>query len=258
MLTTPYLNPPRAEREVNVKTGVALSGCDLGGICAWAVLDELTAQGFYIEMVSASCIPAAAALLYANNYTSESMRKHSENFLNDARESDIDFAVANLASGFHESGGKRTRLCVNAVDVSDGEIVVFTDDYAFSGENLKTFAGAEPFDIISATVSLVDGLGCYRYRGRRLCDFCCWYGAPVHQLRLAGMERIISVSFLPRKSKTPYEASARRVIMNAASLADIHIPIDFGDEASGLDEYVKIATDKIKSSMNEIAAKILF
>lgn len=240
--------------------GVALSGCDLGGVSAWAALGELEALGFDIGMISASCMPATTALLYANGYTETAMKKLSEDFLSDARESDIDFAIANLSAKFREGKEveKRAPLCINAVDVSDGEIVAFTGDYSLCGENLKTFARAEPYDMLSATVSLVDGLGSYLYAGRRLCDYCCWYGCPVHQLKLAGMEKIISVAFLPVKPKTPYEALSKRMVSGFKSPADIHITIEFEDKEQGFEEYAEIAKRSIKSCMNEIAFKALF
>lgn len=243
-----------------MKIGVALSGCDLGGVSAWKALSELAAQGFDIGMISASCMPATTALLYANGCAEAVMTKLSEDFLSDARESDIDFAIANLSARFREGKKeeKRAPLCINAVDVSDGEIVVFTGDCSLCGGNLKTFSDAEPYDMLSATVSLVDGLGSYLYEGRKLCDFCCWYGCPVHQLRLAGMEKIISVAFLPAKPKTPYEALSKRMISGLGSPADIHIQIEFEDKAQEFEEYAEIATSAIKNCMNEIALKTLF
>lgn len=243
-----------------MKIGVALSGCDIGGVSAWAVLSELESQGFDIGMISASCVPATTALLYANGYTETVMKKLSELFLKDARESDIDFAIANLSAKFRKSNEakKSTPLCINAVDVSDGEIVAFSEDHSLCGENLRIFPAAEPYDMLSATVSLVDGLGSYLYEGRRLCDFCCWYGCPVHQLRLAGMEKIISVAFVPEKPKTPYEALSKRMISGVKCSADIHIVIEFEDKELSFDEYAKIAAQSIKNHMNEIALKTLF
>lgn len=241
-----------------MKIGVALSGCDIGGVSAWAALKELESQGFEIGMISASCVPAAAALLYVNGYAEDAMKKLSEDFLTDARESDIDLAIANLSARFRESNERRIPLCINAVDVSDGEIVAFTEDFTLCGQNLKTFSGTEPYDMLSATVSLMDGLGCYLYEGRRLCDFCCWYGCPVHQLRLAGMEKIISAAFLPEKPKTPYEALSKRLITGFECPADIHITVEFEDKGQSFDEYAEIATRSIKSCIEDISLKTLF
>lgn len=241
-----------------MKIGVALSGCDIGGISAWVALKELASQGFEIGMISASCVPAAAALPYVNGYPDDAMTRLSETFLQDTRESDIDFAIANLSARLCEIPQKRIPLCVNAVDVSDGGIVAFTDDYALCGDNLTTFSGAAPYDMLSATVSLMDGLGCYLYEGRRLCDFCCWYGSPVHQLRLAGMEKIISAAFLPEKPKTPYEALAKRLILSADCPADVHIAIEFEEKQQSFAEYAEIATCSIKNCIKEISLKTLF
>ncbi len=243
---------------VIVKIGVALSGCHIGGVSAWSVLRELEAQGFDLQMVSACCVPATTSLLYASGCEDAAMKRLSLGFLSDARESDIDFAVANLSAAFREGNKKTTPLAINAVNVTDGNIVMFTDDVSLRSSNLKTFADADPYDILSATISLMDGLGSYRYGGQHLCDFCCWYGCPVHALKLAGVEKIISIAFVPKFPKTPYEVLVKQMIASSASAADIHISIEFASRGLSFEQYEKIATTKIKSSANKILLKTLF
>lgn len=241
-----------------MKIGVALAGCDIGGVSAWRVLRELEEQGFDIGMVSACCLPAATSLLYARGCGDTEMRKLSEAFLRDTRSSDIDFAIANLSAAFRDGEGETVPLAINAVNVSDGGIVTFTDDYSLRCGNLKTFPIGDPYDVLSATISLMDGLGSYRYKGHKLCDFSCWYGCAIQPLKLAGLQKTVSVAFLPRFPKSPYEVLVKQMIGSTASLADIHIPIEFKNHDLSFEQYEEIAADKIKKRASQIFFKTLF
>lgn len=243
---------------VIVRIGVAFSGCDIGGICAWSILKELEAQGFDIGMISACCVPAIASLLYSHGCDEAVMEELSSIFLDDARSIDIDYAVANISASFREGGGKKIPLAINSVNVSDGTIVTFTDDYVLKSSRLRTFGIEDVYDPLSATISLMDGLGSYKFENLKLCDFCCWYGCPVHQLKLAGFDKIISVAFLPKFPKTPYEALVKNMISSTCASSVIHIPIEFASRELALSDYIEISTDKIKSCANQILLKTLF
>lgn len=241
-----------------VKIGVALSGCDLGGISAWVALRELEARGLDIGMISACCLPSAAALPYAHGCSELEIYKLSSSFLSDARESDIDFAVANLSAVYRKGKGKRIPLAINAVNVYDGNIVTFTDDYSITGHNLKTFGLEDPYDTLSATMSLMDGLGSYRYKDQKLCDFCCWYGCPSHPLTLAGYKKIISLAFLPQLPQNPYEVLVKHTVASSASSVSMHIPIEFARRDFSFAEYAEITAAKIAEFEKEILFETLF
>lgn len=241
-----------------MKIGVALSGCDIGGVCAWSALRALEEQGLDIGMISACCIPAVTSLLYARGCEEKVMQKYSSVFLSDARESDVDYAIANLSANCRAGRGRQIPLAVNAVNVSDGRIITFTDDYSIKGGNIRTFGIEDPYDALSATISLMDGLGSYRYKDCRLCDFCCWYGCPVHPLKLAGLQKTVSISFLPALPKTPYEVLVKQMITVNSSSADIHIPIEFSGSGLSFEQYEEITTGKIKSCADKILLKTLF
>lgn len=240
-----------------MKIGVAFSGCDIGGTSAWHVLRELSDMGLEIGMVSACCTPAVTSLLYAQGCEDSAMQRLSEAFLRDCRELDMDSAVANLSADFKPGPNPRTSLAINAVNVSDGKIITFTDDYSLKSSNLKTFGLDDPYDALSATISLLDGLGSYRYEDCRLCDFCCWYGCPVHPLKLAGLQKIISIAFLPKSPKSPYEVLVKQMISASSSRADLHIPIEFGGDLP-LEQYIEIASGEIKNRSDQILLKALF
>lgn len=239
-----------------MKIGVALSGCDIGGISAHSVLEELAVQGLEIAMISSCCIPSVPALLYA--YGCDEIDKHARQFLHDMQALHMDTAIGNLSADFplgHPRG--RVPLAINAVNVSDGKIITFTNDYAFHTDRLTTFQMDSAYNSLSSTISLEVGPGCYSYNGCSLCDFCVWYGCPVYPLKMAGLERIISIAFLPQLPCTPYEVLVGHMLEATAGAADLHIPIDF-PKAAELPEYIEIATRKVKSRIDEILSKILF
>lgn len=241
-----------------MKIGVAFSGCDIGGIAAWRVLRELELQGFDIAMISACCVPAITSLLFSYGCEDTVMELLSQQFLRDCHELDIDYAIANISANVKTGPNKKIPLAINAANVTDGRIVMFTDDYSLQCGNIETVGLENSYDALSATTSLMDGLGSYRYGDLRLCDFCCWHGCPIHQLKLAGIQKIISVALLPKLAKTPYEVMTKQMIAKSSAAADVHILIEPEKRDMQLDEYIEIATGKIKSNTNIMLLKTLF
>ena len=240
-----------------MEIGVALSGCDAGGICAWKILNELQSYGFEIGMVSACCIPAMAALLYAGGCCEDKMESLSGKFLQDTREYDLEAAVRNFSSAFKRSGGKKIPAAISAVNITDGSIITFTDHYELENGNVKTVKMCDTYDMISATVSFMGGLGCYNFGGGRLCDYSCWYGSPVHPLKLAGFTKILSLAYLPKTPETPYEALAKRTVTSMGAAADMHITTEF-DKGLELNEYVETALSRLESCADKIILNTLF
>lgn len=235
-----------------------LSGCDLGGICAYSVLQKLRDSGLRPSMISACCIPSATAMLFAYGYDSAKYRKLAERFLRDSHENDIDFAVANLSCAMRiKKPPDGIPVAVNAVDVATGKILTFTNDFVCRSEKLETAAMGDPYDVLSATISLMDGLGSYQFSGYRLCDYCCWYGCPVYPLKMAGITKIISISFLPKHPKTPYEVLVGQMTERSGRLASLHIPIEFAGRGLSLFEYENIASNVIDRCKLKIFLKTL-
>ena len=233
-----------------VKIGVALSGCDLGGVSAYRVLEKLCEHGFELAMISTCCTPSLTALPYA--YGCKKCEKLARRFLRDCKTSDLDSAITALSADFAVRGKKKSvPLAVNSVNVLDGKIITFTNDYRFETDRLSTFALRDTYDALSASISLVDGLSSYRYKDARLCDFSIWYGCPVYPLRMAGLACVVSVAFLPEKPRTLYEALGTRMIEATAPAADVHIKIVFPPDLT-LEQYVDIATEEIEKCMDEI------
>jgi len=240
-----------------LKIGVALSGCDAGGICAWKIVNELQSYGFDIGMVSACCIPAMAALLYANGCGGDEMETLSKKFLQDSREFDLDAAVFNFSSAFKRGEGEKTPAAISAVNIADGGIITFTDHYALEKGNIKTVKMCDTYDMISATISFMGGLGSYSYGGGRLCDYSCWYGSPVQPLKLAGFTKILSLSYLPKTPETPCEVLVKRTVTANGAAADMHITTEFPKNLT-FEEYSEIALSRLASCADKIILKTLF
>lgn len=241
-----------------MKIGVALSGCDIGGVGAYGALRELEAQGFEIGMISACGIPAIPAMLYAYGYGPQSFERAAGEFLKTNQESDMDMAVAELAAklSLRQTGGL-VPLAVNTVNISDGKICAFSGSDLLRTSGLCTFPLEDAYDALSATISPADGLTSYEYQGCKLCDFCVWYGQPVQPLRLAGLEKILSLTFVPRSPGTPYQGMVKQKISATANLCDLHIPIELEGPAT-LEQYIKIATTETKSCIKDALPHILF
>lgn len=246
-----------------MKIGVALSGCDIGAVGAYGVLLELINQGFEIDMISVSGLPSVTALPFAYGMEEKAVHGLAESFFRNLKEADMDTAVAELAAQLpmgklRRSSGQTIPFALSAVDISDGKIHTFTDLYTVSSDRLVTHSLEDAYDALSATVSPADGLGSYRFHGCRLCDFSIWYGCPVHPLNMAGVEKIISVAFVPETPETPYEALVKHRLAACADLADIQVTVETEGGLLEPDRYIEIATEKMESCINEICMKMVF
>lgn len=240
-----------------VKIGVAFSGCDIGGLGAYTVLRELEDQGLEVGMISTCGLPSVTSLLYAAGWSEQACREQTENFLRIARDIDLDMAVAGFAAEAPlRRLGARIPFVLSAAGVSDGRICAFTGNYRAATDRLQTYPLRDVYDALSATISPVEGLASYEYDGRRLCDFSVWYGAPVYPLKMAGLDRILSVAFLPRNPRTPYEAMVKQRITASAHLADLHIPVE--PDGEDYAAYIEAAEEAIRCRIGEICMKVLF
>jgi hypothetical protein len=216
-----------------MKVGVALSGCDLGGICAHRVLEEIERQGYEIVMVSACSIPAAAALFWSVGLTPEKADSMAKRFLKDVAQSDLDTALAAMAETLTKEHPRQGRpVCVAACNLTDGRMVVFTDTFSLNSDTFSALPLQDPYDMLSATVSGTAGLGSYVLGDYRLCDYSARYGCPVAPLRLCGLSRVLSIAFLPAVPSGAYEAALLQSLGRTCSAADLHLPILLPQEAN--------------------------
>lgn len=244
-----------------MKIGVALSGCDMGGVGAHYLLDRLAAEGVAVDALSLCSVPALTGLLWAAGYDAGAAGKKAKQLLYDAATDDIDAAIARFCDTLHmgrDRDALRLPTAVSAVNVADGKSVVFTNSFLADAQNLTAFPLDDAYDACSATVSLMDGLASYHYRDCRLCDYTVWHGAPYQALRLMGAEKILSFSFEPRHPRTPYEVLVRQMLRRSASAADLHIPIEFAGHPQALEEYHAACDMALDGAIRKILWKTLF
>jgi hypothetical protein len=222
-----------------MKIGVALSGCDMGGLCAYHILERLEGMGFNAGLISCCCVPSVGAMLHSGGVDPGMAERLLSEFLAGARE-DMDAAVARLAGEVPIlSMARCRRLALSAVHVEDGRIVTFTNAYSLDTERLRTTPLLDPYDALSATMSMPSGTG--DSGGRfRLCDYSSWYGSPMYPLKMSGIAKTLSISFLPALPATPYEALTRKAILESDQ-PRVHIVLEFPRGVASLDEYKELA-----------------
>ncbi|MDR2933656.1 MAG: hypothetical protein LBV27_11200, partial [Oscillospiraceae bacterium] len=207
-----------------MKIGVALSGCDAGGLSAYTVLEYLEDRGYDIEMVSASCVPVAAAMMYTCGFDAQRAQKSTAAFFNKFHTSDTDSVIDAISQNFTRDELKNNKkAAVNAVNVTDGRIITFTNAFSLDTQKIRSYPLDDAYDALSATISPMDGLGSYRYKDTKLCDFSVWYGCPLFPLKMSGIEKIVSIAFLPAVPDTPYEVLVKQVTESNAQTADAHV-----------------------------------
>lgn len=243
-----------AERNgYKMKIGVALSGCDIGGVSAYHVLKLLEKKGFSIQMVSACCMPSVTALCHGCGLKKARTDRLAAQFLDNAGKQNLDAAIA--AASDLLPGGKLARnksLAINAVNIADGKVVTFTNGFSLDTGTLKTVPLDDAYDALSSTINMLDGLRSYQYNGLKLCDFSVWYGCPLYPLKMGGISRTISIAFLPKEPKTPYEILVRQGTLANCRSAGLHISIEFPAGLTTLADYEEIASCKIESCMNDL------
>lgn len=231
----------------------------MAGIAAYTALQRLTKEGLFIEMVSVCGVATATAMLYACGCTDPLYHQTATEFLEHLQATDIDTAIAKFAHHLPLSRWKRKiPLIVNSVNVSDGTICAFCDRSAASTSRLQAVPLNDCYDVLSATIGPMDGLASYPYAGYALCDFSVWYGAPVYAPKMMGIDRMISIAFVPKSPQTPYEVLVKQRIAASISLSDASVMVELEKGDRDLAQYIQAVNDTLSESMQELYAKLLF
>lgn len=243
-----------------MKIGVALSGCGIGGVGAWDVLCQLNRQGFDIAAVSASGLPAIGAILYSLGFSEKKSHHILGKFIGDCKRYDLDTAIEKLVEKIHPHLTLRLPLSINSVNVADGKICAFASGGELHTSKLDIFPLeiAELYDVLSATISPADGMGCYSYKSLKLCDFSTLYGVPVYPLYMAGVSRVVSVAFVPVEPQSMYESTVRQKLVDDPSCADISITVESGVDEQKMADLTTAATEKVRDCIEDIYIKVLF
>lgn len=245
-----------------MKIGVALSGCDIGGVCAAGVLHWLQKEGIRINMISASGTASPATLLFCCGFGIRQRDVLLKEFLEEYRGIDLDSAIASLSARLSpEMLGQVAGLVIASTNLPDGKVAAFTNDFTFETETLVTIPLLEPYDALSASIGAVDGLGYYPYQGFTLCDYSVRYGCPIFPLHLAGCDKVLSFSFLPQIPGTAYEVLIHRRIQETGADADLHMALPLPSTSElpqDFAEYQQGAISVLENCRNDLLRAIAF
>ena len=239
-----------------MKIGVALSGCDIGGISGYRLLCLLEDMGLDLHMISVSGTPSIAALLYKSGWSEKVCHAYLDDFLQNRRIAELDTAIDAFSEKLSDRGWKPFQgLVINAVHIADGSAAAFTNDMVYRAGNLRTFPLNVPYHALSATIGAVDGLGNYPYQGCKLCDYAIQHGCPFYPLRLASCDMILSFSFLPQIPQSPYDISLKNRIEHTCHAADFHFSFQFppeSDKACLLSDWEDLVTGHLEEQMERL------
>ena len=204
-----------------MKIGIAFSGSGIGAQAAWAFVDELQKCSVSIEMLSATSLAAVSTLLWAKGLGPEEIAELMTLFCK--TESPL-VGVRQFERMGVLKGKMSSNLSISSVDAATGVTMIYSDTLHSDAWNLKVLplTGNEA-EALAATLSPCGGLDPYASDGMRLCDFAVRYGCPFFPLTMAGMERLLSVSFAG--GETPAQIAADSLSSLTCKNADLHYTI---------------------------------
>lgn len=203
-----------------MKIGVAFSGSGAGAAAAHAFAGELEKCSLTIEMLSVTSLAAVPSLLWAYGLPDEEIEELTGLFTT-AETPELGLRTLEGMGVFRKKGAPRCPLAVNSVDVSTGITAIFSDAVCSDAWNLKVLplAGWERAALGAALSPYKESEPCPS-SGMRLCDFSARYGCPFFPLKMAGMERLLSVNFAG--GETPAQIAADSLASLTGRNADLH------------------------------------
>lgn len=204
-----------------MKIGVAFSGSGAGAMAAYAFADELRKSALKIEMMSATSLASVSSLLWAYGLPTDDIRELMAQFsAASAPEEGLD--MLERAGAFQ--GSSACAFAVNSVDTLSGVTAVYSDALKSDAWNLKVLplSGSER-TALASTISPYTGCCPYSLDGMSLCDFSVRYGCPFFPLKMAGMEKLLSVTFAGGDS--PAQVAADCLTSLTGRFADLHYTV---------------------------------
>lgn len=243
-----------------MKIGVALSGCDIGGVSAYILLHRLREDGLDPGLISASGLAAVGALLFTYGFDVEDCRMHADTFIKTCGEEDLDSAIAQLSDTLHPRILAEIQgLSVSAINITDGKIITFTNDFCFATDTLRTYPIQDVYDMLSATVGGAQGLASYALAGDKLSDYSVRYGHPIYPLQMFGMKNIFSYSFMPLVPQSGYDILLGQKLEQRPVGAEVHTRLRFAPlslESTAM-QYEDIAISEFESCKNIIVSALV-
>lgn len=213
-----------------MKIGLACAGGGPGARHAYMLARELEALSLCPEMISCASLPAAPMLLWSRGFSLDQIVSRTAAFLS-AKKSER--RLARLCASL--PGPKRCRMALNSADQDTGVTVIWADGLSSDAWNLKVYPlkGMEKAALRGALSPHF--LQPEKMDGMRLCDFSARYGCPFFPLKMAGMERILSVVFLGERDPVGIASESLSVLTgkNADLQYTLRLSEEDGPEAVG-------------------------
>lgn len=228
-----------------MEIGLAVSGNGASAQWAHLLADELS-RVLPIRMVSVCSSAAAPLLLWARGLPlAEISHAAKRNFMGFA-------CLADLLR--QPTIAPRCAVACNCVELDSGRIVVYADGLFSQAEHLLVcpLHGQEK-RVLRASAAPFRGLRPVRNGKQRLCDFSVRYGCPLFPLRMAGIQRTMSLQF--SGGSTPAQVAADSLRTLTGRRADLHYEIG---EFSGKGNPADWARDFVQTHEQELYDRLLF
>ncbi|MEM1483978.1 hypothetical protein V6615_03750 [Oscillospiraceae bacterium PP1C4] len=233
-----------------MKIGVAFSGSGIGAASAHVFAEELRKCSLAIEMLSVTSLAAVPSLLWTRGIQMDTIAE----LMNLFSAEKTPYAGLKM---LERMGAFQTmpvcNLAVNSVDAATGISVIYSDIVSSDAWNLKVLplTGNESV-ALSSTISPYKGSESFSDDGMQLCDFAIRYGCPFFPLKMAGMERLLSVSFAG--GDAPAQIAADSLSSLTGKNADLHYTVKLIDVTDTREQIQTFVQEHIA----EIYDKMLF
>ncbi len=231
-----------------MKIGIAFSGSGAGAPWSHIFAEELRSCAVPIEMLSATSLAAVPVLLWSRGCSNEEIRLWMQDILQDSAHGCRQLAQSELIK---KPDGYS--VAISSVDILSGVSVLYSDELQADAWNLKVhpLAGNEDYALMSA-VSPFGGMEPPIVDEMKLCDFSMRYGCPFFPLKMAGIERILSVSF--SGGDMPVQAAGDNMSALTGRNADLHFSIK-PDSPEHAEDYIR---SFVQNNVGVIYQKLLF
>lgn len=210
-----------------MKIGVAFSGSGAGAAASHAFADELQSCSLKIKMLSVTSLAAIPSLLWSRGLPCDEIGRLMKQY-QAAQTSCKGLQLIRKTGIMNEKA--TCDLAVNCVDTLTGVTVIYCDSICSDAWNLKVEPlQSNEYAALCATVSPYRACKPYANKGMNLCDFSVRYGCPYFPLKMAGMERLLSVSFAG--GDTPAQIASDSISVITGKNAQLHYTVKCeGDE----------------------------
>lgn len=238
-----------------MNVGVVFSGYHLGGTSAYFILKYLRDKGFNIEAVSASSLSAVSAFLYACGVGEERARYYLEDFIDLYSQNEKRQAVKELDKKLGNLAKDTDGIIISCASFGEKKTIAFTSLFDVNSDNLTSYPIKDAYTPLLGAVSEEEPCS---FAGYNLIDYTLYHGIPIYPLKIKGIDKVISISFLAKEPKNDIEVLINNKINDTASYASIHIPIYYTDNSCVFSDYVTYAEKILSGNMNNIYNKVIF